>query len=274
MIFPHFIAAKKNSKHGSLKEHMTHSPHPVSSNSETANIEGGQNDLGVAENKSDSFSNIDEGPDLKKGIPNDAVEIRTKEIEEEEIELGSMFFEDSSAWDAVAPEILKQQKIEKLSHDGYGHLFLRIDRTCFMLDFASAMHLFLTVHFFQLQGDSGKMPKAVLQKFCQRLGWEAPKYSKISEKDGKFVYAVNVLRGATGRGKSRKAGGLTKIQLSEIDEEYGSVEVITLLFFIFLSKLANYYSDTYASGSQLVMLVSESTYLLINNSRGITDTYI
>lgn len=69
------------------------------------------------------------------------------------------------------------------------------------------------------------MPKAVLQKFCQKLGWEAPKYNKVSERDGKFVYSVNVLRGATGRGKSRKAGGLTKIQLPELDEEYGSVQV-------------------------------------------------
>ena len=69
------------------------------------------------------------------------------------------------------------------------------------------------------------MPKAILQKFCQKLGWDAPKYSKTSEKDGKFIYAVNVLRGSTGRGKSRKAGGLTKIQLPEKDEEYVSVQV-------------------------------------------------
>lgn len=87
------------------------------------------------------------------------------------------------------------------------------------------------------------MPKAVLQKFCQRLGWEAPKYSKISEKNGKFVYAVNVLRGATGRGKSRKAGGLTKIQLPEIDEEYGSVEVTTLLLLCMIMLLANFFKS-------------------------------
>ncbi|KAM3367506.1 hypothetical protein ACQJBY_016223 [Aegilops geniculata] len=73
-------------------------------------------------------------------------------------------------------------------------------------------------------GDCGKMPKAILQKFCQKLGWDAPKYSKTSEKDGKFIYAVNVLRGSTGRGKSRKAGGLTKIELPEKDEEYVSVQ--------------------------------------------------
>jgi hypothetical protein len=36
-------------------------------------------------------------------------------------------FEDSSAWEAVAPEILKQQQIEKLSYDGWGHLLGNID---------------------------------------------------------------------------------------------------------------------------------------------------
>nr|CAB3484538.1 unnamed protein product [Digitaria exilis] len=154
-----------------------------------------------------SKGNVDEGSDSKKEIPKDVTETCTKETEEEEVELGNMFFEDSSAWDAVAPEILKQQQIEKLSHDGYGHLLGNIDDI-----------------WKKVQGDPGKMPKAILQKFCQKLGWEAPKYSKISEKDRKFIYVVNVLRGATGRGKSRKAGGLTKIQLPEIDEEYGSVE--------------------------------------------------
>ncbi|KAL6650601.1 hypothetical protein ACP70R_009526 [Stipagrostis hirtigluma subsp. patula] len=198
-------AAKKNSKYGDLREHICHSEHSASSNSETVNVEGGENDLGATENTSDSLVNIDEGSDMQKAIPKDVSQTCTKEIEEEEVELDNLFFEDSSAWEAVAPDILKQQKLEKLSHDGYGHLLGNIDDIW-------------------KKGDSGKKPKAVLQKFCQKLGWEAPKYSKISEKDGKFVYAVNVLRGATGRGKSRKAGGLTKIQLPEQDEEYGSVE--------------------------------------------------
>nr|AGT16420.1 ATP-dependent RNA helicase [Saccharum hybrid cultivar R570] len=198
-------AAKKNSKHGSLKEQISHSANSVSSNSETANVEGVQNDLEASDKRSESLGNIDEGSDLKKAIPKDIDKTCTKEVDEEVVELDNMFFEDSSAWEAVAPEILKQQQIEKLSHDGYGHLLGNIDDIW-------------------KKGDSGKMPKAVLQKFCQKLGWEAPKYNKISEKDGKFVYSVNVLRGATGRGKSRKAGGLTKIQLPELDEEYGSVQ--------------------------------------------------
>ncbi|GJN02913.1 hypothetical protein PR202_ga20305 [Eleusine coracana subsp. coracana] len=197
-------AAKKNSKHGNSKEEISQSAHS-SSNPESENVEAGHNDSGATENKSDNLVNIDDGSGLQKAVPKDVTETCTKETEEEEVELDNLFFEDSSAWDAVAPEILKQQKLEKLAHDGYGHLLGNIDDIW-------------------KKGDSGKMPKAILQKFCQKLGWEAPKYSKLSEKNGKFVYAVNVLRGATGRGKSRKAGGLTKIQLPELDEEYGSVE--------------------------------------------------
>lgn len=64
---------------------------------------------------------------------------------------------------------------------------------------------------------------------CQKLGWEAPKYSKLSEKDDKFLYSVSVLRTATGRGKSRKAGGLITIQLPNLDETFGFVEVQTLI---------------------------------------------
>ena len=106
------------------------------------------------------------------------------------------------------------------------------------------------------------MPKAVLQKFCQRLGWEAPKYSKISEKGGKFVYAVNILRGATGRGKSRKAGGLTKIQLPEIDEEYGSVEV-TFLLLCMIRLLINILCQLIIVLIHMLMVVNLSCFVII-----------
>lgn len=196
---------QENSTYGNPKEQISHTAPCVFSNSEIANVKGDQIDFGATGNKSDSLVHIDQGSNSQKAIPKDVGKTCTKEVEEEEVELDNLFFEDSSAWEAVAPEISKQQKIEKLSHDGYGHLLGNIDDIW-------------------KKGDSGKMPKAVLQKFCQKLGWEAPKYSKISEKDGKFTYAVDVLRGSTGRGKSRKAGGLTKIQLPEQDEEYVSVE--------------------------------------------------
>ncbi|VAH32463.1 unnamed protein product [Triticum turgidum subsp. durum] len=196
---------KENSKNGSSKENISQSVSPVLPNSEIASVEDGQIDLGASENKSPSLVHIDEGSNLQKEVPKNAGETCTKEVEEEEVELDNLFFEDSSAWEVVAPEILRQQQIEKLSHDGYGHLLGNIDDVW-------------------KKGDCGKMPKAILQKFCQKLGWDAPKYSKTSEKDGKFIYAVNVLRGSTGRGKSRKAGGLTKIELPEKDEEYVSVQ--------------------------------------------------
>lgn len=193
---------KEKSKNGNTEEHISQNVIP---DSEIANVEGGQVGLDASGNVSDILVHIDEGSNLQKEITKDVGETCTKEAAEEEVELDNLFFEDSSTWEVVAPEILKQQKIEKLSHDGYGHLLGNIDDVW-------------------KKGDSGKMPKAILQKFCQKLGWEAPKYSKTSEKDGKFIYAVNVLRGSTGRGKSRKAGGLTKIELPEQDEEYVSVQ--------------------------------------------------
>ena len=162
---PHFTAAKKNSKHGSLKEKISHSANSVSSNSETANVEGVQNDLEASEKRSENLGNIDEGSDLKKAIPKDMDKTCTKEVDEEVVELDNMFFEDSSAWEAVAPEIMKQQQIEKLSHDGCSHFLGNIDdiwkkvQVPFYFFFiltghvsclicASAMHYFLTVLLF------------------------------------------------------------------------------------------------------------------------------
>jgi hypothetical protein len=132
---PHFSAAKKNSKNGNSKEQKSQSAHSTS-NPETANVEGCHIDSGATGNKSSSLVNTDDGSDLQKATPKDVIETSTKEVEEEEVELDNLFFEDSSAWDAAAPEILKQQKLEKLAHDGYGHLLGNIDDiwkkvTCF-----------------------------------------------------------------------------------------------------------------------------------------------
>jgi len=110
-----------------LKEQISHSANSVSSNSETANVEGVQNDLEASEKRSESLGNIDEESDLKKAIPKDVDRTYTKEVDEEVVELDNMFFEDSSAWEAVAPEIMKQQQIEKLSHDGCSHFLGNID---------------------------------------------------------------------------------------------------------------------------------------------------
>lgn len=122
-----FPGKKENSKNGNSKENISQSVSPVLPNSEIASVEDGQIGLGASENKSPSLVHIDEGSNLQKEVPKNAGETCTKEVEEEEVELDNLFFEDSSAWEVVAPEILKQQQIEKLSHDGYGHLLGNID---------------------------------------------------------------------------------------------------------------------------------------------------
>ena len=45
-------------------------------------------------------------------------------------------------------------------------------------------------------------------------------------KENGFCYAVSVLRKSTGRGKSRKAGGLTTLELPDQLEAFGSAEVL------------------------------------------------
>ncbi|XP_072970121.1 DExH-box ATP-dependent RNA helicase DExH7, chloroplastic isoform X2 [Typha angustifolia] len=156
-------------------------------------------------------SSIDECPIMGKAeyadnnLDNNIGGASKNEEEVEELELDSLFSEDPSSSEVQHPDILKHQKTEKSLHNKFGHTLGNIDEIW-------------------KKGDSGKLPKAVLQKLCQRLSWEAPKYSKLSEKDDKFTYAVRILRGTTGRGKSRKAGGLTTIQLPDQEEAFGSVE--------------------------------------------------
>ena len=77
------------------------------------------------------------------------------------------------------------------------------------------------------------MPKAVLQHFCHKSGWEAPKYNKVLGKENNSSYAVSMMPKANGRGKSRKAGGLVTLQLpshvqpSELPEVQASFYVLT-----------------------------------------------
>ncbi|KAK3028246.1 hypothetical protein RJ639_037580 [Escallonia herrerae] len=75
-----------------------------------------------------------------------------------------------------------------------------------------------------LKGDPQKIPKAVLHQLCQKSGWEAPKYNKMLGKGHGSSYTVSVLRKASGRGKSRKAGGLVTVQLPSLDETFESAE--------------------------------------------------
>lgn len=121
-----FSGKQAKSSSGNSKEDLSSSDN-VFPNSDIANAEGDLVDSGATGKKCESPVHMDGGSSLEKKMSKDVDETSTKEVEEEEVELDNLFFEDSSAWEAVAPEILKQQKIEKLSHDGYGHLLGNID---------------------------------------------------------------------------------------------------------------------------------------------------
>ncbi|GMI87912.1 hypothetical protein like AT1G58060 [Hibiscus trionum] len=123
----------------------------------------------------------------------------------EDVEIGDFFLEDSSINDAVASELLKLQKKEKMKE-------LYSEKNLEKLDGIWK------------KGEPKKIPKAVLHQLCQRSGWEAPKFDKIPAKGKSFSYSVSVLRKASGRGKSRKAGGLITLQLPNEQEAFESAE--------------------------------------------------
>ncbi|XWS55304.1 hypothetical protein CRYUN_Cryun10bG0163800 [Craigia yunnanensis] len=133
-----------------------------------------------------------------KSIPSllPAQEKGVSENMSEDVEIGDFFLEDSSINDALLPEVLKLQKKEKMKE-------LYSEKNLEKLDGIWK------------KGEPKKIPKAVLHQLCQRSGWEAPKFNKMPGKGKSFAYSVSVLRKASGRGKSRKAGGLITLQLPD-----------------------------------------------------------
>ncbi|KAL5787272.1 hypothetical protein ACOSP7_004221 [Xanthoceras sorbifolium] len=125
--------------------------------------------------------------------------------ESEDVELGGFFLEDAASSDTLPPEILKLQQREKMKE-------LCSDKNLEKLDGIWK------------KGEPQKIPKAVLHQLCQRSGWEAPKFNKVIGKANSFSYAVSVLRKASGRGKSRKAGGLITLQLPDLNQTFESAE--------------------------------------------------
>ncbi|KAF5200714.1 Dexh-box atp-dependent rna helicase dexh4 protein, partial [Thalictrum thalictroides] len=118
------------------------------------------------------------------------------ESEEPDVELSALFSEDASANETLPAEVLKQQKKEKIVHLSGGHNLEKIDGIW-------------------KKGDPQKIPKAVLQQLCQKLGWNSPKFTKLPAIEKGFSYSVSILRTASGRGKSKKAGGLVTLQLPD-----------------------------------------------------------
>ncbi|XP_059648206.1 DExH-box ATP-dependent RNA helicase DExH7, chloroplastic isoform X1 [Cornus florida] len=128
-------------------------------------------------------------------------------LEEEsgDVEIGNFFSEDISPSEVLPSEVVKLQKAGK------------------MREFSSGKNLEKLEGIWK-KGDARKIPKAVLQQLCQKSGWDAPKYNKVPGKENGSSYAVTVVRKASGRGKSRKAGGLITLQLPNLDETFGSHE--------------------------------------------------
>ncbi|PNT42604.1 hypothetical protein POPTR_004G222900v4 [Populus trichocarpa] len=125
--------------------------------------------------------------------------------ESEDVEIGDFFIDDASSNDALPPGILELQKREK------------------MRELCSEKNLEKLEGIWK-KGDPQKIPKAVLHQLCQKSGWEAPKFNKVLERELGFSYAVSILRKASGRGKSRKAGGLISLQLPDQDDTFESAE--------------------------------------------------
>ncbi|XP_051147051.1 DExH-box ATP-dependent RNA helicase DExH7, chloroplastic isoform X2 [Andrographis paniculata] len=126
------------------------------------------------------------------------------ETESGDVELGGFFLEEGGS-DEIPAEILELQKKEK------------------MKELCSEKNLEKMEGIWK-KGEPKKIPKAVFHQLCQRSGWEAPKYDKVVGNGHNSGYSINVLRKASGRGKSRKAGGLTTIQLPSQDESFSTVE--------------------------------------------------
>ncbi|KAI3755191.1 hypothetical protein L1987_54986 [Smallanthus sonchifolius] len=122
-----------------------------------------------------------------------------------DIELGDTFLEDSSSGQVLPPEIVELQKKEK------------------MKELTSEKNLEKLEGIWK-KGDLLKIPKAILHQLCQRSGWEAPKYNKVQGTGDGCSYTVSVIRKASGRGKNRKAGGLTTVQLPTPGEAFETAE--------------------------------------------------
>ncbi|XP_055816324.1 DExH-box ATP-dependent RNA helicase DExH7, chloroplastic-like isoform X1 [Solanum dulcamara] len=124
--------------------------------------------------------------------------------EPEDVELGDFLFEEDSSPD-VSATVLELQKKEK------------------MRELCSQKNLEKLEGIWK-KGDPQKIPKAFLHQLCQRLGWEAPKYAKIPGKGNISSYSISIMRKASGRGKSRKAGGLVTIELPSHDHASSTAE--------------------------------------------------
>ncbi|KAJ4833074.1 hypothetical protein Tsubulata_001048 [Turnera subulata] len=129
----------------------------------------------------------------------------SQEDDEADVEVGDFFSENAESTEVLHPHLLELQKKEKLRELCSGKNLEKLEGIW-------------------KKGDPLKIPKAVLHQLCQKSGWEAPKFNKLLARKKGFLYTVSILRKASGRGKSRKAGGLITVQLPDQNETFESAE--------------------------------------------------
>ncbi|RID44875.1 hypothetical protein BRARA_I01640 [Brassica rapa] len=132
-------------------------------------------------------------------------EVVASDDNSEYLALDDMFSVDVPHYEASPHELLELQKKEKMRE-------LRSEENLGKLEGIWK------------KGEAQKVPKAFLHQLCQRSGWDAPKFNKVTGEGRKISYTVSILRKASGRGKSRQAGGLVTFQLPHQDEVFESIE--------------------------------------------------
>ncbi|EFJ19934.1 hypothetical protein SELMODRAFT_177444 [Selaginella moellendorffii] len=125
-----------------------------------------------------------------------------KAVEDEE-NLGGMFDEESAQAVSIPQTLLKLQKKEEIKPWG-------------MKDSRGDKSKRKKVRTYAVN-EPQKFPRAILQQYCQKNGWEAPKFEKLAAQQGAYNYAITVFRPRVGRGKQKKGGGPVTFSFPDAD---------------------------------------------------------
>ncbi|KAG7649925.1 DEAD/DEAH box helicase domain [Arabidopsis thaliana x Arabidopsis arenosa] len=123
----------------------------------------------------------------------------------DDLDLGDLFDEDVPPYVPSPHELLELQKKD------------------IMRELCNEKHL-TKLNGIWKKGEAQKIPKALLHQLCQRSGWIAPKFNKVTGEGRNFSYTTSVMRKSSGFGKSRQAGGLVTIQLPHQVEDFESIQ--------------------------------------------------